>query len=85
MYYLAQLSRHPMMLEGRRDNVWFELAWLVFWGLIILTVVYLLYRLANDHKPRSTGEADPLMIAKQRLAKGEISKVEYAEIKKELQ
>ncbi len=58
----------------------------VFWGLIIALVVWVV-RSLTDH--RSSGREpserrDPLDIAKERYAKGEINKEEFDRIKKDL-
>ena len=63
----------------------FGLGWLfmiLFWALIILGIVYLVKLIARGEK-RSTGEA-AIDILKKRYAKGEISREEFEEKKKDL-
>ena len=55
---------------------------LLFWGLIILGVVYLLQLVAKGGKGEQR-EA-PLEILKKRYAKGEITKEEFEKIKDDL-
>jgi putative membrane protein len=58
---------------------------LVFWGLIVALVVWGIRKLI-EHRDSgaATGRHHSLDIAKERYAKGEISKEEFAQIKKEL-
>ena len=58
------------------------LAHLLFWGLVILLIVLLLRH--NHHFGWHQGHQDPIESAKLRYAKGEISKAEFEEIKKDL-
>jgi putative membrane protein len=56
---------------------WIAIIWLVVWGVRSLMV----------HKESRTGtpeKRDPLDIAKERYAKGEISKEQFEQIKKDL-
>jgi putative membrane protein len=58
---------------------------LVFWGLIIALVVWGLRKLTERRDSgATTGRPHPLDIAKERYAKGEISKEEFDQIKKNL-
>ncbi|MDI6802180.1 MAG: SHOCT domain-containing protein [Thermodesulfovibrionales bacterium] len=56
---------------------------IIFWILIILGVVYLIKLIAGAPKKEEKGEA-ALDILKQRYARGEISKEEFEEKKKDL-
>jgi putative membrane protein len=59
---------------------------LLFWGLIIVGLVLLVRLLWNQSRPSggsSIGEA-PLDILKRRYAKGEITKEEYDQIRRDL-
>jgi len=59
---------------------------LLFWGAIIALVVWGINRLTERRgSGSSTGERrDPLDIAKERYARGEISREEFEQIKKDL-
>ena len=54
----------------------------VFWGIVIALVVWLIVRLARSGK--QTASENPLEIAKARYAKGEITKEEFEQLKKDL-
>lgn len=54
----------------------------VFWGGLILLVVWGIKKLTE--RPGSREEHAPLDIAKERYAKGEISKEQFEQIKKDL-
>ena len=55
---------------------WFGM--IIFWGALIWLIVYLVIRYKpNDPKT-------PLQIAKERYAKGELTKAQFHEMKKEL-
>ncbi len=57
----------------------------VFWSLVIALVVWLIVR-ATRHQTgeRPTGSRTPLDIARERYAKGEITKEQFEQIKKDL-
>lgn len=55
-----------------------------FWLIILLIVFYIVLRLVKNHESISNTKTDPIDIAKERFAKGEITKEQFAEIKKEL-
>ncbi len=57
---------------------WMWLLWIVIIGLIVWGVV------AFTRRGESTTKRDPLEIAKERYAKGEITKEEFEQIKKDL-
>ena len=56
---------------------WIAIIWLVVWGIRSL-----LRR--GESKTATTEKRDPLEIAKERYAKGQISKEEFDQIKKDL-
>lgn len=60
-------------------------AMVVFWGGIIALVVWLVVRATRRGSAGSTGENHTaLNIARQRYAKGEITKEQFEEMKKDL-
>jgi len=61
---------------------WWMVFWMVlFWGVIVSLVVWAVKRLTERG---SSEKRDPLDIAKERYARGEISKEEFEQIKKDL-
>jgi len=61
-----------------------SLLMLAFWGGLIALVVLGIKRLAQYGGPSDALKSDPLNIAKARYAKGEISREEFEQIKKDL-
>lgn len=61
---------------------WMVLVWIVIVGLIIWGIVALVRR--GVYTSGTAQKHNPLDIAKERYAKGEISKEEFEQIKKEL-
>lgn len=59
---------------------------LVFWGVIIALIIWGIRKLMerSNFEDRATGKSGPLDIAKERYARGEISKEEFEQIKKDL-
>lgn len=57
---------------------------LIFWVVIIVGVVYLFRFLSSGSTPSRGSEKSPLDILKERYAKGEITKKEFEEMKKDL-
>lgn len=86
--YFAQYARHlngPMMDGYDRQDSWIHVLFGLFVILIIAGVaVYLIRTISESNRSSSNVARDPLDIAKERFAKGEISKEEFADIKKEL-
>ena len=61
--------------------------WMVaFWGGIIALIIWGVSRLTRrtDSGSSDSGKRNPLDIAKERYAKGEISREEYEQLKKDL-
>ncbi len=79
MYYYG-----PMM----NGNDWgWGIFMMLFWFVFLVLVAYVILRVLKGHDHRHTDHnhrADPLDIAKERFAKGEITKEEFNELKKEL-
>jgi putative membrane protein len=58
---------------------------LVFWGAIITLVVWGIKKLTEkDTRSSTTEKSDSLGIAKERYARGEISREQFEQIKKDL-
>jgi putative membrane protein len=59
---------------------------LVFWALLIALVVWGIKKLTEhgDHGSGTTQKRDPLDIAKDRYARGDISREEFKQIKQDL-
>jgi putative membrane protein len=55
---------------------------LIFWGLVIWLIVWGIKKVTESGK--GSGGKSPLDIAKDRYARGEISKAEFEQIKKDL-
>ena len=65
----------------------FGMVWMVvFWGVIVALVVWGIKRLTERGRsgPRNSERRDVLDIVKERYARGEISKEEFDQIKKDL-
>jgi putative membrane protein len=61
---------------------WMWILWIVIIGLVIWGVIALVKH--SSSTSNTTQKRDPLEIAKERYARGEITKEEYEEIKKNL-
>lgn len=57
---------------------------IIFLAVVIFVLVYLINRYALHHDHTQTPAEDPLVIAKARYARGEISKAEFTALKKDL-
>ncbi|OGO05880.1 MAG: hypothetical protein A2Y60_04605 [Chloroflexi bacterium RBG_13_54_9] len=76
------------------NNIWswwggmaMMMLWMVaFWGGIIALAIWVVNKLTGREAPRPGGleRRDPLEMAKERYAKGEISREEFEQIKKDL-
>lgn len=83
-YYRTQGG--PMMDYGHDDGIgWIFLVGFVVIALIVGAALFITYKAATKTTAIQENPAqDPLAIAKERLAKGEITKEEFADIKKAL-
>ena len=71
------------MHEGMGWWMVFGGAWMIiFWGGLIALIVWGITRLSG--RDNSTSKRDPLDVAKERYAKGEISREEFEQLKKDL-
>jgi len=64
-------------------GMWWMVIWMViFWGGLIALIVWVVRKLTE--RGSSASKRDPLDVAKERYAKGEISREEFEQIKKDL-
>ena len=65
---------------------WMVFSMVAFWGVIVALVVWGVKRLTERGRSESSGpeKRDPLDIAKERYARGDISREEFEQIKKDL-
>ncbi|MEE8582642.1 MAG: SHOCT domain-containing protein [Dehalococcoidales bacterium] len=57
---------------------------IVFWGAIIALIVWVVIRLSRRDDTTSSSKVSALDTAKERYAKGEITKAEFDQIKKDI-
>ena len=57
---------------------------IVFWGAIIALIVWVIIKLSRRDDTTSSSKVSALDTAKERYAKGEITKVEFDQIKKDI-
>lgn len=69
------------MMYGLFGGMWVN--WLLGIGLIVL-VIWIILQNMNTKNPRQNSEENALEILKKRYAKGEITKAEFEEMKKDL-
>ena len=70
------------MMDG---NDWgFGVLMMVLWLLLIVAIIVLVMRLLGGHGNGTIHKADPLDIAKERYAKGELTKEQFEQVKKDL-
>lgn len=83
---IAQYYHYGPMMDGWDGRYsWIGLLFgVLFLVLLILLIYYAIHTLSSHHRPTSTSYREPLDIARERYAKGDITKDEFAEIKKEL-
>ena len=75
----------PGMIGGWGMGWWGFIPMLLFWGLIIAGVVFLIKVLAQGRTKTGSGfseTSNPLEVLKERYARGEITKEEYRQMKK---
>lgn len=81
--YLAQYYDGYRNMMGDGDYVW-GLLMMLLWVLIVAAIVIFVVRSTHHHDVGNGGSSDALEIAKKRYAKGEITKDEYGQLKKDL-
>ena len=57
---------------------------IVFWGAIIALIVWVIIKLSRRDDTTSSSKVSALDTAKERYAKGEITKAEFDQIKKDI-
>jgi putative membrane protein len=77
------------MMDGWYFGGWMMLVWgivfVVFWAAVITLIIWGIRRLSNrDSGTGITYKQSPLDIAKERYARGEITKEQYDQIKRDL-
>ncbi|MBI4234349.1 MAG: SHOCT domain-containing protein [Chloroflexi bacterium] len=75
------------MMNGGWNWGWglFGLLWmLVFWGGIIFVVVWAVRRLTEHPADRGAARPSPLDIARERYARGEITREQFEQLKRDL-
>ena len=82
--YMTRRIDGPMMDDWGRHDEWINAVVGLIIVLIIAGVAIYLIRSLTQNNRTTTDVRDPLDIAKERYAKGEITKEELADIKKEL-
>lgn len=73
---------YPMM--NGNDWGWWGMAMMLFWAVLLIVVVIVVFRLLKNHEIGTTHKTDPLDIAKERYAKGEITKDQFEQLRKDL-
>jgi len=65
---------------------WWMIWMVVLWGVILAVIIWGVKQLTgrNGAQPNRPKRQDPLEIAKERYAKGEISREEFEQIKKDI-
>ena len=72
---------YPMM----NDYGWgWSLGMMTFWLAILAVVAIVVFRLLKNHEHGIKSGSDPIAIAKERYARGEITKDEFEQMKKDL-
>ena len=64
---------------------WGALLYILFLAAIVVVIIFLIKAIAGSGKKIPPSEEDPLEILKRRYAKGEISKKQFDEMKKDLE
>jgi putative membrane protein len=73
--------QNPMM--NRYNDGW-SIFIMLFWVIFLIIIVMAVLRLLKNHEIVTNHKVDPLDIAKERYAKGEIKKDEFEQLKKDL-
>lgn len=83
LQFFAHYSNGYDMMDGS-DWGWGFLM-MLFWAIVIIAIVVMLIRgLSSSQSNKKSRDEDSLDIAKNRYAKGEITKKEFEQLKKDL-
>lgn len=82
LQFFAHNSNGYNMMDGS-DWGWGFLM-MLFWALVVILVVVLVIRAFSDGRDSGRKTNDAVSIAKERYAKGEITKKEFEQLKKDL-
>jgi len=77
-----------MMWDGwmmHNYGIWGGIMMFVFWIAIIVGVVFLIKWIISQNQTNERKDENPLDILKRRYAKGEITKEEFEEVKRDLE
>lgn len=84
MRFAQYYQDYGPMMDGSDHHSWVGAMFSLFFLLVVVVIaLYAVRALAGKHNTTSQRQ-EPLDIAKERFAKGEISKDEFSDIKKEL-
>jgi putative membrane protein len=72
----------PNVMSG--NNSGWGIFMMLFWLVVLVVIVYVEIRLLKNHETAANSKTDPLAIAKERYAKGEIKRNEFEQLKKDL-
>jgi putative membrane protein len=77
------------MMDGWYFNGWMMLAWglvfIIFWAAVITLIIWAIRRFSGRDSGSSYElKRNPMDIAKERYARGEITKEQFEQIKKDL-
>lgn len=81
---LAHYGQYETFNGMHHDYAWVGFIFSLFFIALIVTAVYYLIRALSNNRSSQNSFREPLDIARERYAKGEITKAELDEIKKEL-
>lgn len=75
-----------MLMDGHMMAPWGWLFMLIFWALVIVALIYGVRWLAGRNGPEENGGGQTALdILKERYARGEISRKEFEQMKKDLE
>lgn len=63
---------------------WWGIGMMVFWGVVLVVLAVVAVKYLRGTTPTGSSRTDPLDIIKERYARGEITKREYEDLRKDL-